>query len=109
MSSDVLCGEAYRVVVRVGNGWPLTLEAEVTGRASRAFTPLASSRWRMVRVAYGLLFAVSAVSACQGARHPWRYSPPVAHLTRDPATGAIGWWWNRFAVTDTLRGASRSR
>ena len=44
MSSDVLCGEAYRVVVRVGNGWPLTLEAEVTGRASRAFTPLASSQ-----------------------------------------------------------------
>jgi hypothetical protein len=57
-----------------------------------AFGPLASARWqRLVAVTFAVLLIVSAASSYQGARHPWRYSPPLAYLTRDAGTGAIGW------------------
>jgi hypothetical protein len=54
-------------------------------------SPMAPSRWRL---AAGALFAVvltiSVLSNYQGVRDPWKDTPPLVQLTRDPVTGAIG-------------------
>ena len=57
--------------------------------------PLDVSRWRRAfALAFGVLFVLSVASGYQGARHPWRYSQPLGYVTRDSATGTIGWRWN---------------
>ena len=58
-------------------------------------SPPTPSKWRFaVAPVFAVLMAISIASGYQGAQHPWRHSPPLVHLTRNPETGAIGWWWN---------------
>lgn len=57
--------------------------------------PLVSTRLRYVAaIAFALLLVLSVLSANDGARRPWRYVMPPAHLTRNPASGALGFKWN---------------
>lgn len=50
--------------------------------------------WRWVTLPlFGIALAASLFSSYQGALAPWNYVPPPAHISRDPATGAIGWRW----------------
>jgi hypothetical protein len=57
--------------------------------------PLARGRARLVAApVFVFLLSLSVISSYEGAHHPWQYSMPPAHPTRDPATGAIGFRWN---------------
>ena len=53
--------------------------------------PLVGTRLRYVwAIVFALLLVLSVISANDGARRPWRYVMPLAHLTRHPSSGALG-------------------
>lgn len=64
------------------------------------FAPPLATRYRLVTAPFFIAALVlSILSSYQGALHPWLYSQPPMHLTRNPQTGAIGWRWNlRFPL-----------
>lgn len=45
-------------------------------------------------IVFAVFLALSVISANDGARRPWRYVQPPAHLTRDATSGVIGFRWN---------------
>lgn len=45
-------------------------------------------------IVFVLFMTLSVISSNDGARRPWRYVQPPAHLTRDATSGAIGFRWN---------------